>query len=444
MGMGVREFLQRRREGASGGSDWLPDWKERKRIDVWLHRTAPIVPRFTHQFLAEDEVEDEGRKKKILRYPRFISPDPDIVHRNQYFRDRETKTYLNVPPDLDPFLLLREWLRLVADHIGLDEPVFEWHDAKKRQKVVWPRGILSGLEKRGRNDFGVSLDTKIEDLLVVVDNDRPGDGPRILSATKMLGDLISEEIGNQMESLGEEEGDPQVSPYALRFAFDKTESPMNMYKVFRLDPRKCRLTEEIEAAISAEEYPDVVQYTKPGKDDLVKVRALMEAAAVVELPLDRIFSEDPEERASVMRPDGAAGKKRARYSGGGKPAAAKEKEPEDDDADEEQKPAPRGRRRVVKKDPPPPPKKKKEPEVEMIDCDECGKPMPAAAQKCPSCGTEYELDTDVADSGGAGEAAAEGPAADGAADGKCFSCSGAVEEGRCVKCGLEQGDDFPF
>src|SRR3990172_2292875 len=115
-GFGIKDYIRDSDESNRGGrAGWLKQWKEKGKessIVVWLHTLAPITKCHGHSFMLEDvwEDRDEGREKPVLRFPRFVSPDPDIVHRSQHFRDRETKE-LQVKPDRDPFLLLREWLR---------------------------------------------------------------------------------------------------------------------------------------------------------------------------------------------------------------------------------------------------------------------------------------------------------------------------------------------
>jgi predicted RNA-binding Zn-ribbon protein involved in translation (DUF1610 family) len=485
-GLGIAAFLKHNSD-AGGGGQWLRQWRKKGvgEVTIWLHTLAPIVPCFSHSFMFEDEYEDKqtGKTTPTLRYPRFVSPDAEIVHRNQYFRNDDGT--MQVPPDLDPFLLLREWLRFGAEHLSLEEPIFKWHDAKERRDVVWERGELSGLVKRGQKNFGHSLDTKLEYIYVVVDNDAVSEGPVLAREGKLVSQKIGEVIKQQQKQWGDKQGDPLQHPYAFQLVGEDASSPMNAYKAFKAE--RAEFTEEVWAQISCEDFPDPLKHGQPVEGDMEKLRELFEQAAQVELPIDQIFSDDPAVRRDLTRNTGGnrpaprASKASATKVAaptqaqrppvpqrGGKPAAAA--------APQTNTGAPQVRRKKVDKPAEPPP-----PEVEVIPCADCGKDMLATDTKCSSCGAEYEL---IVDEAQAAVAVPTLPAAN--ANGKpststkpksaaapkpipaaspssrqpslphtdsaqkevvanCWSC-GALLNGKdnCPSCGIEQGDDLPF
>jgi hypothetical protein len=489
-GLGIASFLKHTSD-SGGGKEWLRQWKKNSvgEVTIWLHTRAPIVPCYSHQFMIEDEYEDKDTRRMVpvLRYPRFVSPDAEIVHRNQYFRENDDT--MQTPPDLDPFLLLREWLRFQADHIGLQDPVFKWNDEKNRKVIVWERGSLSGLVKTGKTNFNHSLNTKLEYIYVVVDNDNVATGPVLAREGKLVSQKIVEVIKQQQRQYGEVEGDPMQHPYAFQIIAEDTPSPMNSIKAYKHEVAE--FTDEVWAQISSEDYPDPLVYGSPSEGDMEKIRDAFEKAAQVELPLDEIFSEDPEVRRALTRPASdrrspARASKAAQARGQTPPpptrpaAPAPAGKPAPASAPAAAAPVasggPQTRRKKVDKSAEPPP-------VEMIPCEDCNTPMLPTDTVCSKCGAQYEPVEDDSPPPPAPAAApkpatapkpgsspkpatAPKPAATSAkpaaaarapqqqqppqqegsaAASNCWSC-GVDLEGKtvCPSCKMDQGDDIPF
>lgn len=446
-----------------GGSAWLSKWKEAGKIVVWLHTKSSPVKVYAHSFIVEDEIKDDetGKKKKILRFPKFVGPDSAEVYDKQFFRNRDHGGPERAP-DRDPFLILREWLRVKceAGELAHDDVVFEWTDHKNSSIIKWTAGELSGLVKTGKRNFNHTLAAKCEYILAVIDDAHPDKGAQIARESKLLGDKLREEIKNQIESDGDD-GNPEVNPYAFKWTFDGNASVANMYGVSRFN--RAKLTDEIRDAL-ASDPPDIAKYAEVHPDDMTKIRAAFEAAAQIDLPLDQIFSEDPAVRRAILRGDvvksgGTAGRRapereRQRETEAEPTPRTRKKVERADDADEE--PAPRTRKR--KEEPKPEPK----PEPKRIPCDECGHPMLPTESKCPKCGAEYEVDGDEkpATSKPATQAkpATSKPKAEPEDDGDdgdekpsaCWSCGStkvkknADGDDICGNCGVDLGDDIPF
>jgi hypothetical protein len=505
--MGISSFVEHTRKNSFGGS-FLDKWKDDGKIVVWLHTLVDPVAVWSHSFCFLDTVEDKesGKQKAILRFPHYVSPDPETVHRNQYFRKDDDDT-LRVPPDRDAFLLLREWLRR-AEHISLEQGVFRWTNPKNNDVQTWTRGELSGLVKRGRN-FGHSLDTKQQYLFAVVRNDAPKDGVFLARETALLGKRIAEVIKQRQEEHGEDGGDPQKHPYSFVWSYDdKAKSPMDSYKAWKGDHE---LTQDVWDAITSDSPPDLTEFSTPRDGDQDKIRAAMEDAAQVDLPFDEIFSEDP-----AVRLDLALGRAKARPPtraaapppasapsvakppvprpapgpAAARPAASVPATPAQRPAAPAQSsavakpgpvvrsppaappaqaarpngaqrpppatgptppvatpgpasPAVAGRTRRRKPDPEPEPEPAPEPEEEQVACDDCGIAMPVSATKCPNPACGAEYDVDPDDAGEAAEAAPAEPAA--AVATECWSCQGPVANDKCSSCGIEQqSDEIPF
>ncbi len=438
-GIGLGGFLDQSADDGKGGggSGFLSGWKDKKEVVIWLHTRVQPVTLWGHQFIEEAEIKERdeagketGKQKRVLRFPRFPSPDPKEVHARQYFREKGISYEpMQTPPVRDPFLLLREWLRLQGKgaKLPLDQIVFEWTDHKNRGALIsWRLGELSKLVKTGQSNFNHTLDSKYEGLFAVVDDADLEKGVTVAREGKLLTELMREVIKEQVDSRGVEEGDPTRSPYAFKWKFDKdAKSPMDTYKCYRFD--RAAYTEAVFAAITSEEVPDLAKHATFQEDDLVKVRAAFEAAAQIQLPLDQIFSDDADVRASVLDPrrmptfatgtttsDGGAQQARKPAanppskpgaakppattggpkppSGGTKPPAAKPAAaaPKTEAPPETPAPGTGGRRRkkVADEAPPPPP------EPERIKCEDCDYMLLPTDAKCPQCGAEYEVDPD--------------------------------------------------
>jgi hypothetical protein len=453
--MALTTFLNSTQRG--GGGQWMNKWKDAGKVVVWLHTKVEPVLSYTHQFTSVEvgQEADSGRATSFTKWWKFVSPDPDPVHRNQHFRDDNDN--MRVPPDRDPFLLLREWLRR-ADHIGMEDAIFRWVSPKDNEVTVWTRGELSGRIDRGKRKFGHTLDTKVEYIFAVVRNDSPNEGVLLARETQLVGQRVAEVIRQQQEELGVEGGDPTLHPYAFVWQFNKDEkSPMNKYKVWK-GGHPC--SDEIWAAITSDDPPDPSEYARFRDGDMQKMRAVMEAAARsagAQLPFDEIFSEDPAVRLALVtgkrasrpanssngaqRPGASPPQQAAQRPANGasngaqQPAEAAQRAAPTQraapPAAAQAAPAATSRRRKKEPEPEPPPP----PQVEMIPCDDCGTPMMADATKCAKCGAEYDVDSDAPVTPVAATAGAK----------TCFLCTAPLPEGasHCPNCKVES-DEIPF
>lgn len=442
MGLGLASFLNHN-EGSS--RKFLKDWKKAGSIIIWLYTRADIAwASWNHPFIMYGTYKDkEGNEIECLKYPRFVSPDLEAVHQNQYFRNEDDT--LQVSPALDPFIRLREWLRLECD-LPLDTVVFRWENPNPRPGknpiIEWRRGHLARLVDRGQANFGASLDTKLDYFFVVTDNEKPAEGCQIVRGTKLLGDRMKEEIRQQIESNGDL-GNPLMNPYAIKWVYDAdARSPMDSYKAFRFN--NAVLTDQIKESITNSEYPDPSQDCKPRDGDKAKIRAAMEAAAQIEIPWDQIFVPEwtDEEKAETSALSSQASSQGAANSQGATTPSSSQASSQGASQVTGATSGPKTRYRKKKTTPKPPP-------VEMIKCDDCDEMLPVTAAKCPKCGAEYEVDeTPPAEPeprvSTPTETETATPAPSSGGDEKCWSCGGFVVDGKCTQCGLEAGDDIPF
>jgi hypothetical protein len=437
-GLGLSGFLTHNQDTAR---KFLHDWQRTTgETVVWLYTQSNVAwVSWNHPFIEYGTFKDDnGEEHDCLKYPRFVSPDPEIVHENQYFNDSKTQR-MQVPPMKDPFLLLREWLKHHCDY-PLETVIFRWENPRPKPGdmpiVEWTRGHLSRLVKRGKSTYNHSLDTKLNYHFVVVDNERPVDGLQMVRVTKLLGSCMQKEIKQQIDSRGDF-GNPLIHPYAFKWKYNEgSKSPMDSYSAYRFDG--VELTDEIKEIITSEILPkscDPSPDCRPRSGDKMRIRAAMEAAAQVDLPWDLFFvpqwvDDDPgsfnygnnkaqeslnEERVST-------------------PSISSQTSSEHVST-----PKARRRKKVVESAPKP------EVEIEMVPslpCDDCGKSIPINATRC-ECGAEYEVDNDLEENSVI-TTKAELEVESESSEEVCFSCRGKIVDDKCSECGLESADEIPF
>ena len=442
-GLGLEDFLN---QNQRGGKAILDRWKEHGSIIVWPHVGAMvasqgIMRRFSHTFLIEDEVEDKDRPdrmKMITRYPRFVCPDSDVIaDAGAKWRDKKTGIH-NALTDgdavvTDPFIIVREHLfhMVKNDLLSTDQTVFSWADHKTRGRIEWMAGHITGHVDRGRDNFGANLDAKCEYIFIVVQNEDPTAGPTITFETKTLGDAVRKLFKDEIESNGEK-GDPRTHPYAMKWSYDKNaKTPALSYTAARYNRAEC--FDPIWEAMNTPDWPDATKYAVAQEGDMEKIREAIEKATQIELPLDLIFSNDPDERLRVANgsyakslrsgtsssagaarqpsperlpptPQGSGATRPPTRPGADVPATRGAPPARQTTQAERQPPsraaaapapatdpAPQTRRKKVEKpepEPTPEPVKSNEP---TEPCAECGHEMLLTENVCPKCGTEYEV-----------------------------------------------------
>lgn len=504
-GLGLADYLGGNPDDARGGGGgqgdfhgkWRKDTKTAASFDFWLctHPDARIKGAHLHTFPeAGEKKADDGsdRKVKVLRFPTYVGLETDKVYAEMRFRINDGP--LQTPPRIDPFMIIKEWLRLGLDRgiFALDTPVFGWTDYKANNAPIeWCVGRLSGRVKSNQVTWSHTLDAKYQYFIPCVAAGNLALGPKLTREAKQVGLDLQKVIGEQVEANGEEDGNPLKNPYAFRVKYDPSKSFGEQYSVIALGKNVMPYTDDVFYAIE-QAAPNVLPYiTRNPGADLPKLRAAFQAAMLMELPLDYLFSENEEQRMSLMqgamlptgkvqrraapadsgaapRPGPQPGAARPAAAGGARPPAASGARPPSTSgarppsssgarppaavaAPAAASPSPARRMRVVEPPPEPPPP----PPVEMLPCGntKCGKPFPGNETKCPYCGTVCEVvDEDGGPPEPQGEPQAESPQAVGS-DAACELCGQAAgfteqetpsgNEFRCNNCNAVQGD-VPF
>lgn len=480
-GLGLEDFLNHNKGG--GGGKFF-NWRKEGKAEIWLSTRAKLAyPLWSHIFpihavIEEDDGKGGKKEKEIIRRPRWVSPDPEVIHKEQYFRWKESDAgcpagavgEMKKPPIVDPFLLLREWLRreILAGRLSEETVVFRWENPNPReweQKIEeWRAGRLAKLVESNKKTWSHSLDTKLEYLFVIVDNNHPEAGTMITREAKAVGEAMQKEITAQIESNGRDAGNPLVTPYCFRWTYDENARSFNdKYAVYRFN--KAKLTDEVRDLIQDPDFPDPTPQTQWNQGDKARIRQAFMDAAQIGLPYDELFldawkDEDPSEFAfghnaptnankTMGGDDDDGGSVNTKGPPTGKPASSTRKKS--------------GGRRKAKKEPDP--KKEPEPTFEVIPCDECGYPMHERWNACPECGQPYEVEGEnmkpppIEKLEAAGwkkkHAPAEPepepddapePAASSSSDAdECWACQTPItpDDERCPGCNIDLGDDLP-
>lgn len=425
-------------ETKTGGGQFLRGWRKRSpaKVDVFLHRKSNIVALWQHNIprVYEKKLEDKSIQRRVFGGSWNCLESEDVL-KKQYRRERDTGER-TVPPVICPVCRMMEFFRGAYRNksIAFTEQLFRWvGDDPQETQIVTFGGMCNmyGSDKLEPEEESAIVRAKISKkeawkenfyskcnyLFVVVDADNPDDGVQIAVETTSLGDHVKECIRDQMTSLGEDDGNPIMKPYALRWEHNANAAEFNKkYKCVAM-PR-IALTQKVESLINSDP-PEIDNIIKPG--NITTLRASLEANYIgpVKVDWDEIFG--PAERAGYGEASASSDTDSSFAQDGDEapsaaaapPAPAKPAQPAPAAASEASAPpAPTtakptgGRRKKAEAAPPPEP-----PPVEMGDpCDECGAAMPKGATVCDNCGAEYELEEPAAAAAPAPAPAATPPA----------------------------------
>lgn len=435
---------------AFDGAGRLGKWKDDGSIDVWLHTQRVPQPLWKHQFFkieARENKETKRINKEVWSFD-FVCHEAEAVLKRQY-RYEDDDITRESPPEACPLCKALMWVRTMVKKKKLDwkEPIFRFEGSDKDKAVVIHAGGWWNAYKdveRGSadaeelNDAGIYLKdswkengfAKLSYVFTCVDHAHVDEGIKVAVETGLLGDKVKAVIRKAMEELGDEEGNPFVNPFAIRWKFDdKARKFDEKYDAVKLG--KLKITDKIEELITGK-APSISHIT--GKGDAKKLRALMEKHALIEMPFDKFFanvsSDDDKDESTSFDTEELEGKKtkastkrsseRSEEDEEDKPKRRAKPRDDEDEEDEDDKPRRKGadhddeppkrakakadedeapaRRKKVEDDDEEeeaPRRKKaadKEPEVKKIKCDDCPNMMLPTDTKCSKCGAVYEVD----------------------------------------------------
>jgi hypothetical protein len=372
------DFLGHTSRERGAGVSRLRGWKKRddRAINVCLHTRAAPVALWQHGIARVVTLEKDDETRREAWGDTWNCIEPEIILKKQYFRDKKTGER-ETPPTICPLCILIEWVRRMveAGQMKFCEPLFKWvGDDESKARVITAAGIFNGYNAREltneqkkamrradvdrRNAWKENAYAKCNYVFTVVDVDNVSNGVQVATETTLVGDKTKEVIRDAKMALGDEEGNPLLNPYAIRWEHRPDEREFNKkYKVIRME--RIVVTDEITKLIVDEDPPDRSSIIRPG--NVRKLRADLEAHALIDFPWDDIFGPaeqklgiDHDADADDGADDDDDAPPAASSSGGGDAG------PGDD---------------------------------EQIGCDVCEEPMAVEDLVCPKCGTEYDEKT---------------------------------------------------
>jgi rubredoxin len=359
--MDVDGFLTHRSRERSGGAVLRSsEWKKDGKLDLWLHTGTRIASVWRHSFWRVVERTDKETRKteKVVVFSPWNCHEDEEVLRRQYKRRADGAR--QAPPERCPFDKLSEAIRAMAvrGEIRWTDPVLKFEGDDRSQTVIVRAGDfwnafgskdlseeeIAQLRRVGvnrRDAWKTALMPKCSYLFVAADDANLADGARILIEGEALGRAMQRAIEGEIDRHGSKElGNPFKNPYMFRWTFDDSKDFADKYgaKVIGKKP-----TDEVLAVIRDAEPPDTSDELAFG--DVDELRALLEAHALLKLPLDACFP--PRDPASAQK------------------NGAKADEGSDADGDLPLR----------------------------FDCDHCGakEVMGEDDFECPKCGAEYEV-----------------------------------------------------
>lgn len=396
-----------------GGSDNVfLRWNKRNppQVDVWLHTGAPIMSLWQHgwQRIVDRTDKESGQTRQEIWGDKFNCWEPEAVLKRQYFRDKQTGLR-KTPPTICPHCLVLEMIRQAVDagRLSWVAPLFVF-EAGQNSQVLHAGGLYNAYKKndlsqeelaelRAANIYRKEAwkengMARCSYVFRVVDNDAPQDGIQISTEGTGLGDKVKAAIHARMTARGREEGNPLLSPCAIRWEHHpNAEKIDDRYRAIMMD--RIMLTEDIRKLIVDEPPPDVSRLVAPGNP--TKLRASMEGHYVGPEGLidwDAAFSRAEKvfaEQEVEAEEDGEAEDPTSfDYGANVEEPAQGARVPE---VREPAKAAVKAQPATASKPQQAEPAGIEVPEGdELVSCDVCGKPMLMSQTTCPSCGKVYE------------------------------------------------------
>jgi hypothetical protein len=380
--LGMTEFLNHKGSG-KGGGQYLDNWKDNKRILVYLHTQSSFIPYWFHGWSKVIPFEDRETGSKGLKVipHKFGCLEKESILKKQSYRDDDDAREL--PPEVCPMCIYIEHVRKLVRSKAIswvDEVLkFEGDDPEK-MVVCHAGGIYKHFSKddldkaeiaelrqhhiNRKDSFKENLYARMNYVFAVVNAEAP-EGVQVAQEAPALGDKLKFAIRDEIAKLRSKQdpdgraGNPMLNPYPFEWLYDDSQNFDKKYHV-RRGPI-LELTDDIRDLITdAEQLPDLEAVTTQG--NCVTLRSELETHSTLDLPWDEIFA--PAKKAGLMKMAESA-EKHDRVPEVGKYSEA--------DAATEAAEA-----------------EAKAEEDDGITCDHCDAPMADDDVVCASCGATYE------------------------------------------------------
>jgi len=416
-GMGFKAFINEKPK--TSNTNRLRKWKDDGEVVVWIHTNSKLYRRLVHvvTYTYTEKNEKTGKDVEDVGYYYFVCPeDPD-----EFMNRRRSNTYPSVCP-------LCRFINWVNNNDDIDPKTIVWETSigdRKQDRICNKADITNNADEGG--DWRLSMLPQSDYVMAVIDDDNVGDGILVAVEKYSLGEAIKKVVNDTIDSDGEELGDPELNPYAIKWVYNpKAKKATDYYRAYKYN--QAALTPEIKALL---ELPAIDLSREIEMGDVAKLRQYMEAGIVLEdVPMDIFF--DAVEGNTDFDTDKIEAEERKEKESKSRKRKQKEPEPEPESEEEAgqevcplcngtgirkgkacvacggtgyldeeelmQEPPPtktppastktRGKQRQVSKPKPAPKPVEEDPEV--YQCGTCGKDVPADVDTCPHCGGTFE------------------------------------------------------
>lgn len=286
-----------KKKGGGSGGKYVNNksWKEDGKLTFWLHPGSMVDDRET-LMLPVASTNDDG-EKKIGWVRRFTEGEDDFAS------------------------VFLAWLG-EQDDIDADDVVLKLRHGKDRKD--YRKGDLLGLKGFGWE--GKILNSRVESIMCIVPHEDPA--VRLIALPISAGKRVWKVIEDSIDDLGEDEGNPQVNPYAIKVTYDK--NAKRGADKYDANSSQIKITDEIEACFEEKAHDVEAECSPSGEnyDDHGTTKEIVQALCIVDCPLWDMESADPEpeEDDGDEMPEDFGAKKNPRP----------EPEPEDDEPEEEE------------------------------------------------------------------------------------------------------------
>jgi len=240
--------------GFGNGGARLGDWRKAGSIVVFLHAESGITPRLFHLIPYVEKSEDSGKKE--LRYYPFIC------------HEEPSSYFARAPAQHCPICRAIDML-VDDDSIDDDTIVFEISPSNKQHARKASKLDFCGLKG---GDWRGSFKPRAQYVIGVINTEKPEAGIQVDVEPQSLGDALMSAIKKEIDSSGQEAGDPRINPYAFKFTYDADADPKDKYDAYSF--RRAEYTEQI-AELMEKPAVDIDGYIDPG--DTKRLREIMEA-----------------------------------------------------------------------------------------------------------------------------------------------------------------------
>ncbi len=234
------------------------DWRKDGKVIFFVHPQSDIQKRIT--VTLRRVVENDDGEEEIRGIRRFYLGDTDISNQ---------------------FLL---WLKNDATNLSPDDTVLRLRTAGGDEEE-YLKGELLGM--KGYDWRKRLMRPRTEYLFCIVnvtEKGEPPKGPEVLVLPYSAGKKLNKVWDEEIEELGEDEGDPWINPYACKVTFDQNERGTDMYGAGTV---KRPLTPEVRALFD-QDAVDMSQYVDPDSEqdsDAGTTADLLRAMCVVDCPI---------------------------------------------------------------------------------------------------------------------------------------------------------------